>query len=80
MRKKIIYTDEPMIIGRQMPRKFLPLPEDLVLYYPTQKITLSLTTQTLQFFKQQARKHRVPYQKMIRNLLDHYARQASQLK
>lgn len=80
MRKKIVYTDEPMKIGKQMPRSFLPPPEDLVLYYPTQKITLALTTQTLQFFKQQARKHRVPYQKMIRNLLDHYARQAGQLK
>lgn len=80
MKTNIVYTDEPMKIGKQLPRTFLPSPEDLVLYYPTKKITLTLTAQTLEFFKKEAKKHQVPYQKMIRNLLDLYVAQASQTK
>jgi predicted DNA binding CopG/RHH family protein len=71
MKKKIAYTDEPMKVGRRVD-DFLPRPEDLVFHYPSQKVTIALSTNTLAFFKTQAKKHKTPYQKMIRNLLDAY--------
>lgn len=72
MKKNVVYTDEPMSIGKQLPRSFLPLPENLVLKKDAQKVTIALSTETLLFFKTQARRHKTPYQKMIRNLLDAY--------
>lgn len=78
MKKKIIYTDEPIQLGERVP-DFLPRPEDLVLRQSTQKVTIALSTSTLTFFKNQARKHKTPYQKMIRNLLDAYVAQITPL-
>ena len=37
------------------------------------KVTLSLSRRSLDFFKREAKKRRVPYQRMIRALLDTYA-------
>ena len=68
-----------MSIGKQLPRSFLPRPEDLVFKQPTQKVTIALSTPTLNFFKQQAKKNNTPYQKMIRNLLDAYVAQITPL-
>jgi hypothetical protein len=57
---------------------FLPAPEDLVLREDNVKVTLSLSRRSLDFFKREARKRHVPYQRMIRALVDTYAeRQAS---
>jgi len=39
----------------------------------TIKVTLSLTKESIDFFKTQADRHHTQYQKMIRNLLDQYA-------
>ncbi len=53
---------------------FLPPPEQLVLREPTtEKITLTLDSNTIDFFKTQAKKLNAPYQRMIRNLLREYA-------
>lgn len=52
---------------------FLPPPEELVLAEDNVKVTLSLTRQSLDFFKREAKKNRVPYQRMIRALVDEYA-------
>ena len=54
---------------------FLPPPEQLVLPEETVKVTLSLTKASVEFFKRAARKNRIKYQKMIRELVDRYARQ-----
>ena len=51
---------------------FLPPPEDLVLAEDNIKVTLSLTRRSLDFFKREAKRHRVPYQRMIRALVDEY--------
>jgi predicted DNA binding CopG/RHH family protein len=75
MKKKIKYTDEPMEIGEQMPDDFLPPPSKLVKREATAKITLELTKSSLEFFKQHAKKEHVPYQRMIRGLIDAYAKQ-----
>lgn len=70
--KKINYTDEP--IGRiNLVPDFLPKPRDLVLKEETKKVTLSLTKESLDFFKQAAKTHHTHYQKMIRQLLAQYA-------
>ena len=72
MSKKIKYTDEPMSLGERIP-DFLPPPSKLVQREPTTKITLELTRSSLDFFKQQAKQERMPYQRMIRGLIDAYA-------
>ncbi|HEX4368173.1 MAG TPA: hypothetical protein VH023_15155 [Rhodopila sp.] len=52
----------------------LPPPDQLVIPDDGVKVTLTLSRQSVDFFKQVARKHHVPYQRMIRNLVDEYAR------
>ncbi len=71
MRKKIKYTDEP--IGKvRVVSDFLPSPEELVLKDETVRITISLSKASVDFFKQEAKKHNTQYQRMIRRLLDEY--------
>jgi predicted DNA binding CopG/RHH family protein len=52
---------------------FLPPPEDLVLREDNVKVTLSLSRRSIDFFKREARARRIPYQRMIRTLIDTYA-------
>ena len=54
-------------------KDFLPLPSQLVLRDDNVKVTLSLSRRSINFFKREAKKQRVPYQKMIRALVDGYA-------
>ena len=71
MKKKIKYTNEPM--GKvRIVSDFLPSPKDLVLKDETIKVTISLSKASVEFFKEEARKHKTQYQKMIRRLLDEY--------
>ena len=61
-------------IGRvRVIEDFLPAPSDLVPREDNVKVTLSLSRRSLDFFKREARKRRVPYQRMIRALVDAYA-------
>jgi len=71
MKKKIEYTDGPIGKTMRVP-DFLPPPEKLVFKQDRQKVTISLSRSSLEFFKKHAAKHHVQYQKMIRNLLDEY--------
>jgi hypothetical protein len=52
----------------------LPPPDQLVIPDDGIKVTLTLSRQSVDFFKQAARKNHVPYQRMIRTLVDEYAR------
>jgi predicted DNA binding CopG/RHH family protein len=54
-------------------RDFLPPPEQLVLREENVKVTLSLSRRSIEFFKREADKRHVPYQRMIRALVDAYA-------
>ena len=74
MKKKIKYTDEPLEIG-EVVKDFLPPPSQLVKRESTVKITLEVTRGSLAFFKKQAKLSHVPYQRMLRSLIDAYARQ-----
>ena len=68
----IKYTDEPMQMGDIVP-DFLPPPHLLVPKEDTIKVTLALSRSSLDFFKREAQKNNVPYQRMIRALIDRYA-------
>ncbi len=52
---------------------FLPSPAELVKPDATVKVTIALNRASVQFFKEQARKHHSKYQRMIREVLDRYA-------
>lgn len=66
------YTDEP--IGRiRVIRDFLPPPDQLILKDDGIKVTISLSRRSVEFFKKHAKKSKVPYQRMIRRVLDEYA-------
>ncbi len=52
---------------------FLPPPDALVAREDNVKVTLGLSRRSVEFFKRAARERRVPYQRMIRALVDAYA-------
>ena len=56
-------------------RDFLPPPDQLVLKEDGVKVTLSLSKRSIDFFKLHAARSKVPYQKMIRSLVDSYVAQ-----
>jgi hypothetical protein len=61
-------------IGERPLRDFLPPPERLVRREDTVKVTLALSRASVDFFRDQAQRQGVPYQRMIRALVDEYAR------
>ena len=66
-------------IGRlEIVKDFLPPPHQLVLKEKGVKVTISLSKRSVDFFKSTASKSRVPYQRMIRNLLDSYVAKYSE--
>jgi predicted DNA binding CopG/RHH family protein len=71
MSKKIQYSDEPIGDVKVIP-DFLPSPEQLALKNKQTKVTISLSSESIAFFKAAAKKHHMQYQKMIRQLLDEY--------
>ena len=71
MSRQIQYTDEPIGNFRQIV-DFLPSPEELKLKSETTKITISLSSESLAYFKEVAKANHIQYQKMIRQLLDDY--------
>ncbi len=73
MKRSRKYRDEPL--GRvEVVDDFLPSPDQLVLRDDGVKVTISLSKRSVKFFKHHAARSKVPYQKMIRSLLDSYAR------
>jgi hypothetical protein len=61
-------------VGRvRIVEDFLPSPDRLVLREDNVKVTPSLSQRSVAFFKRAARQRRVPYQRMIRTLVDAYA-------
>ena len=71
MNKAIKYSDEP--IGEiKLVTDFLPTPEGLALKNENTKVTISLSSESVAYFKSVAQKHHMQYQKIIRQLLDEY--------
>lgn len=72
MKNTINYSDGPIEAVRVV-EDFLPPPEELAFREETVKVTIALSKGSVDFFKHEAAKHQVSYQKMIRRLLDEYA-------
>ncbi|MFY9590190.1 CopG family transcriptional regulator [Rickettsia endosymbiont of Halotydeus destructor] len=79
MNKKIRYTEEE-IGAVKIVKDFLPPPKELLLKDDSVKITISLSKESVEFFKNQAATAHVPYQKMIRILLDKYTKHYKESK
>ncbi len=74
MKTKIKYTDGPIDDVRVV-KDFLPPPDQLAFKEDQVKVTIGLSKSSVDFFKQEAKKHHTQYQKMIRQLLDLYTAQ-----
>ena len=74
MKTKIKYTDEPMGKLKKID-DILPPPERLLLKEENVKVTISLSKESVEFFKKEAKRHHTQYQRMIRKVLDLYAAQ-----
>ncbi|MBN1619664.1 BrnA antitoxin family protein [candidate division WOR-3 bacterium] len=77
MKKKTAYKNAPKnlseaIIASKVIEDFLPAPENLVKKEETVKITILLSKKSIDFFKKKAKKTGVPYQTMIKTVLDKY--------
>ena len=80
MFKKIKYEENPfgdVRVGSRVVLPDLPSPAELARAEKNTKITLSISSEALDFFKLEAKKYRVPYQAMIRRLLDEYRLKAN---
>jgi len=75
MIKNDSYDSEEAIEEIKFIADFLPSPEELVFREETVKVTIALSRTSIDFFKKEVKKYRLPYQKMIRRLLDEYAQQ-----
>ena len=71
MKKKIKYTNEPMKL--KVVKDFLPAPEHLVAKEDNVKVTITLSRNSVKFFKKHAKKAHSHYQTMIRKVIDYYA-------
>lgn len=76
MKKKMVKYTEGEIGAVRVVKDFLPRPDELVLKDSNVKVTLSLSRRSVDFFKREAKRQRVPYQRMIRALVDKYAERA----
>ncbi len=77
MNVKIKYTDEAL--GKvEVIADMLPSPEQLAFKEDMVKVTISLSKNSVDFFKREAKKHDTKYQQMIRRLLDAYTRSQDQ--
>ena len=59
-------------------KDFLPPPEQLILKEDTKKVTIILSQKSVEFFKEKSKVTHVPYQQMIRKVLDNYTEAYSQ--
>lgn len=74
MNKQIQYSEEPLS-NIKLVTDFLPSPSELALKSQNTKITISLSSDSVLYFKDVAKKHHMQYQKIIRELLDEYVAQ-----
>ena len=78
MSKQIKYSDENIGEYKLIP-DFLPSPSELAIKNRNTKVTISLSTESITYFKETAKKHHMQYQKMIRQLLDEYVKKQKEI-
>jgi len=73
------YEEDPFELGeideaklKVVSKDFLPRPEELVFRPKPVRVTLTLDADTVAYFKAEADRLHVSYQRMIRNLLNEY--------
>ena len=76
-KEKEIYSDAPknisnVIMKGEILDDFLPPPEELIRKESKIKITITLNSESVDFFKKHARENNVKYQKMINEVLSKY--------
>ena len=79
MKAKTKYAEAPKEIGdaiaaSKVIKDFLPSPDKLILKEESVKVTLSLGKESVRFFKKKAKENHVPYQNMIKKVVDMYAK------
>ncbi|MFM9889275.1 MAG: hypothetical protein ACKVOE_01325 [Rickettsiales bacterium] len=67
----------PPLTRAQLDALGIPSPAEVAASLRTSKVTLALDTDAIAFFKTQAKKHKVPYQAMIRRVVSDYVARAS---
>jgi predicted DNA binding CopG/RHH family protein len=77
-KEKVVYTNAPKGIAAALKDAkeigdFLPPPEELVLRESKVKVTIALSSRSIEFFKAHAKKNNTKYQTMIYEVLDRYA-------
>ena len=84
MKKKTIYTNAPedysddLRSGERI-NDFLPPPDQLIKKNPKIKVTITLNSRSVEFFKKYAKKNNVKYQTMINEVLDQYAQKYNEI-
>ena len=78
MKRKIKYGKAPAdvaaaLVVSEPVQDFLPRPENLVFKEEAIKVTLSLGKESVAFSKRKAKENHVPYQNMIKKVVDLYA-------
>jgi predicted DNA binding CopG/RHH family protein len=78
MKKRTKYSKAPTDVAAALSVSepvydFLPRPENLVFKDEAIKVTLSLGRESVAFFKKKAKENHVPYQNMIKKVVDLYA-------
>jgi len=78
MTKNAKYDDAPKAVAEairtsEVVTDFLPPPNELVRKEEQVKVTINLSKRSIEFFKRVAADEGVPYQSMIKSLLDRYA-------
>jgi predicted DNA binding CopG/RHH family protein len=76
-KRKVMYSEAPKSISKgiaegEIISAFLPPPEELIRKEPKIKITITLNSGSVDFFKRFAKKNKVKYQTMINEVLDKY--------
>ena len=84
MKKKTIYTNTPdefseAISSGEKVYDFLPPPDQLIKKNPKIKVTITLNSRSVEFFKKYAKKNNVKYQTMINEVLDQYAQKYNEI-
>jgi predicted DNA binding CopG/RHH family protein len=78
MKKKNGYSEAPTDVAAAIKEAkviddFLPPPDELIPRDDTVKVTISLSKKSVDFFKESATEQGLPYQTMIRKVLDLYS-------
>jgi predicted DNA binding CopG/RHH family protein len=77
LNNELHFDDTDEIVANAI--EFLPQPEELVFKKETRKVTIALDQESIDFFKAEAKRLDVPYQRMIRVLLQEYVARAKQV-